>query len=79
MYSNKMGAGSIRRDCSIWEDYLNDITKKHKNVHTSYLRPTGNRFLKMEAEAWKKYVNWEGKAPGEHARDSATYLFKYFR
>jgi len=76
-YTNKMGAGSIRRDCSIWEDFLNDICKSNKNVHTSYVRPTGNRFLKMEAEAWKKYAKWDKKAPAEHARDSATYLFKY--
>lgn len=77
LYKNKLGAGSIRRDCSIWEDYLDSIKKHWKNVHTSYVRPTGNRFLKMDADAWAKYAKWDKKIPGEHARDSATYLFKY--
>jgi hypothetical protein len=75
----KLGAGSIRRDCSIWEDYLTELVKKtSKDINFLFIRPTNNKYLKMDADLWVKYAKYTWtKMPSEHARDSATYLFKY--
>ena len=74
-----MGAGSIRRDCSIWDDFLNDKVKVYKEtVLFVFISPKGNKYLKMDKELWKQYAKWEdNKMPSEHARDSATYIFSY--
>lgn len=75
----KLGAGSIRRDCSIWEEYLTELIKKSgKDISFQFIRPTNNRYLKMPPQEWVKYAKFTWtKIPSEHARDSATYLFKY--
>lgn len=75
----KLGAGSIRRDCSIWEDYLTDTIKKlGKDINFLFVRPTKNIYLKMDPDKWRTMAKYMGqKLPSEHARDSATYLFKY--
>ena len=75
----KLGAGSIRRDCSIWEDYLTELVKKtSKDINFLFIRPTNNKYLKMDADTCAKYAKYTWtKMPSEHARDSATYLFKY--
>ena len=74
-----LGAGSIRRDCSIWEDYLNEKAKLYNmTVLFTFISPKGNKYLKMDKEVWKQIAKWgESKMPSEHARDSATYLFSY--
>lgn len=75
----KLGAGSIRRDCSIWEDYLEELVKRtSKDITFIFVRPTNNKYLKMNPHEWTKYSKYQGnRMPSEHARDSATYLFKY--
>ena len=74
----KLGAGSIRRDCSIWEDFLGEMIANGLPVRLNLRKPTGNKFLKMNPESWRRYAKYtETKLPNEHARDSATYLFSY--
>jgi hypothetical protein len=75
----KLGAGSIRRDCSIWEDFLTDLLKKcGKDINFLFIRPSKNIYLKMDPDKWRVFSKYSApKLPSEHARDSATYLFKY--
>jgi hypothetical protein len=75
----KLGAGSIRRDCSIWEDFLTDFIKvSGKDLNFIFIRPSNNIYLKMDSDKWRMMAKYNApKLPSEHARDSATYLFKY--
>ena len=62
------GAGSVKRDCSIWEDFLTDmeipfVTTKPGNVAT-----------KVTPSWFRKMTGWEGRC-SEHARDAAMLVF----
>ena len=62
------GAGSVKRDCSIWEDFLTDmeipfVTTKPGNVAT-----------KVTPSWFRKLTGWEGRC-SEHARDAAMLVF----
>lgn len=62
------GAGSVKRDCSIWEDFLSDmeipfVTTKPGNVAT-----------KVTPSWFRKLTGWEGRC-SEHARDAAMLVF----
>lgn len=62
------GAGSVKRDCSIWEDFLIDseipfLTTKPGNVAT-----------KVTPSWFSKLTGWEGRC-SEHARDAAMLVF----
>ncbi len=61
------GAGSIKRDCQIWSDFLlsNDIP--HKAV-----RPQPGA-TKWTAERFNKVTGWD-KRTNEHARDAALLV-----
>lgn len=64
------GAGSIKRDAKIWEDFLSDIGVNHEMV-----APAKNR-TKLDAEMFKKYTGWENPT-NEHSRDAAMLVFNY--
>ena len=62
------GAGSVKRDCSIREDFLTDseipfLTTKPGNVAT-----------KVTPSWFRKLTGWEGRC-SEHARDAAMLVF----
>ena len=62
------GAGSVKRDCSIWEDFLIDsgipfVTTKPGNVAT-----------KVTPSWFRKLPGWVGRC-SEHARDAAMLVF----
>ena len=62
------GAGSVKRDCSIWEDFHIDmeipfVTTKPGNVAT-----------KVTPSWFRKLTGWEGRC-SEHARDAAMLVF----
>ena len=62
------GAGSVKRDCSIWEDFLTDmeipfVTTKPGNVAT-----------KVTPSWFRKLTGWEGRC-SDHARDAAMLVF----
>lgn len=66
--AKKQGAGSVKRDCSIWEDFLTDmeipfVTTKPGNVAT-----------KVTPSWFRKLTGWEGRC-SEHARDAAMLVF----
>lgn len=62
------GAGSIKRDCSLWEEFLTS-----KGIPFVPVAPKANR-TKMKPEAFAKYTGW-AKRTSEHARDAAMLVF----
>lgn len=62
------GAGSIKRDCQIWQEFLSS-----KSIPFAAVAPKANR-TKMRAEAFKKYTGWTSRT-SEHARDAAMLVF----
>jgi hypothetical protein len=63
------GAGSIKRDAKIWEDFLKDIKCPFEAV-----APKNNR-TKLDADTFKKITKWE-KQTNVHGRDSAMLVFQ---
>lgn len=59
-----MGAGSVRRDCSIWEDFLADL-----GIEFHAIAPKDNT-TKRDADFFKAVTGWQGRT-SEHARDAA--------
>ena len=64
------GAGSIKRDCSRWEEFLT-----HHEIPFEEVPPKNNR-TKMSADAFKKLTGWQSKT-NEHGRDSAALCFGF--
>jgi len=62
------GAGSVKRDCSIWEDYLTDL-----GVEWHAVAPKNNA-TKLNATFFEKITGWKGRT-SEHARDAAMLVF----
>ena len=62
------GAGSIKRDCAIWEDYL-----KANHIPFELVAPKSNK-TKVTAEYFKKVTGWEWQT-NEHGRDAALLIF----
>jgi predicted RNase H-like nuclease (RuvC/YqgF family) len=60
-------AGSIKRDCQRWEEFLT-----HHNIPFEKVAPRNNR-TKMTANAFKMLTGWQGKT-NEHSRDSAALI-----
>lgn len=63
-----MGAGSVKRDASIWEEFcqLYDV---------NLLRvPPKNNTTKLSADAFARITGWKGRT-SEHARDAAMLVF----
>ena len=58
------GAGSVERDCKIWEDFLTDLGIDFEMVH-----PKNNK-TKLSAEVFKKVTGYEG-GTSQHSRDAA--------
>jgi hypothetical protein len=66
----EQGAGSIKRDCSIWEDFL--VNSKIPFEMTS----PGKVKTKVTAEYFKKLTGYEGKT-SEHSRDAGLLCYRY--
>lgn len=62
------GAGSVKRDCSIWEDFLTDL-----GVEFHPVAPKNNA-TKLNATFFEKITGWKGRT-SEHARDAAMLVF----
>jgi len=62
------GAGSIKRDCQRWEEWLVMHDIPHGKV-----APRANR-TKLTAEQFRKITGWEGRT-NEHGRDAAMLCF----
>lgn len=63
-----MGAGSIKRDCSIWKEFF----ALHKLANTP-VAPRHNN-TKLKAPEFQCITGWAGKT-NEHGRDAAMLIF----
>lgn len=62
------GAGSVKRDCNIWEDFLTDY-----GIPFVMVRPNKSR-TKLTAEQFNKLTGWKYKT-NNHGRDAAMLIF----
>lgn len=62
------GAGSIKRDCVIWEDFLTD-----HSIPFLARKPAAGA-TKWSAEAFQRVTGWKGRT-NEHARDAAALVY----
>ena len=62
------GAGSVKRDASIWEDWC-----KENGYQAIFIKPMG-KGLKKSAEDFKRITKWEGRT-NEHSRDAAMIVY----
>jgi len=63
------GAGSIKRDCSIWEEYLTANDINHKAI-----APQANT-TKLSAAQFEKMTGYKLRT-SEHARDAAMLVYQ---
>ncbi len=63
------GVGSVKRDCSIWEDFLTD-----NGIDFEMVPPKFN-MTKLKAEPFHKITGYK-KQTNEHGRDAAMLVFK---
>jgi len=61
------GAGSIKRDCAIWEDFCESC-----DIPFEFVRP--GRGTKPTPEYFKMITKWKGRT-SNHARDAAMLVF----
>lgn len=64
------GAGSVKRDSGIWEDFLKDNLINYESVAPS------NNTTKTNAATFKALTKWN-KRTSEHARDAAMMVFGF--
>lgn len=62
------GAGSIKRDCKIWQEFC-----EYHKIPFKMLPPQKGQ-TKWTAEYFKRLTGWEGRT-SEHARDAAALVF----
>jgi len=62
------GAGSVKRDCKIWEDFLTD-----KKIPFELVPPKANK-TKTTAAQFKAVTKWQPRT-NEHARDAAMLVY----
>lgn len=63
-----MGAGAVKRDCKIWEDFL----KAHGIKF--WAKPPQKGATKWEQDQFKAVIGWKGRT-SEHARDAALLVW----
>lgn len=64
------GVGSVKRDASIWDDYLKDLDVEYEMV-----APKRN-VTKLTQERFKAITGWE-KRTNEHSRDAAMLIYGF--
>lgn len=63
------GAGSIKRDSKIWEDFLKDL-----GIDYDLVAPKNNK-TKLNADIFNKITGWVG-ITSVHGRDAAMLVYK---
>ena len=67
------GVGSVKRDASIWDDFLSDLCKTNKNVKYEMVAPKRN-VTKLTGESFKAITKWQSRT-NEHNRDAAMLVY----
>ena len=65
--AKKQGAGSVKRDCSIWEDFCKDYGIPY------WAKPPVKGATKVSAEYFKMISHYQGRT-SEHSRDAAMLV-----
>ena len=68
--AKQQGAGSIKRDCRIWEAFFKDYEIRNEPLDPKDI------MTKLDDEQFRRITKWE-KQTNEHARDAAMMVFKY--
>jgi hypothetical protein len=64
------GAGSVKRDFAIWEDFAKTEGIPFEGV------PLTKALKKLDAATFKRYTGWEART-SEHARDAAMLCWNH--
>lgn len=64
------GIGSVKRDCSIWEEFL-----RHHKIAFELVHPAKNK-TKLDAQTFSHYTHWPYET-SEHSRDAAMLVWGY--
>lgn len=64
------GAGSIKRDCKIWEDFLT-----YHMIEFDLVAPKNNR-TKLSVASFTRITGWKERT-SNHARDAAMLVYGY--
>lgn len=62
------GAGSVKRDCSIWQEFC-----EYHGIPFQAIAPARGQ-TKWTAEYFKRLTGWQGRT-SQHARDAAALVF----
>lgn len=63
------GAGSIKRDCQIWEEFF-----ELHNIPHEFVAPKNN-ITKLDAKLFANYTGYKGQT-NEHSRDAAMLVYQ---
>jgi len=66
-WEKMQGAGSVKRDCSIWEDFCTDLGIPFQ------AQPPQGGMTKVTSAYFKMITNWTGRT-SNHARDAAMLV-----
>lgn len=64
------GVGSVKRDASIWDEFLKD-----QGIEYEMVAPKRN-ITKLTQATFKQYTGWKSKT-NEHGRDAAMLVFGF--
>ena len=67
--AKRQGAGSVKRDCSIWYEFLSGLV----GVPFLPVSPKG-KGAKLNAAAFERLTGWQGRT-SEHGRDAAMLVW----
>lgn len=74
--SKAQGAGSVKRDSKIWEDFLSDLEEQSKGLLTfEMIHPVKNG-TKLNQETFTKVTGITSRT-NEHGRDAFMLVFNY--
>lgn len=62
------GAGSVKRDCAIWQTFCEEIGVEYRMISPK------NNTTKLTAAQFKVLTGWEAKT-NEHSRDAAMLIY----
>lgn len=65
--AKKQGAGSVKRDCKIWEDFLKDNEIEFEMIHPL------KGGTKLDSNQFKRLTHWT-KQTNEHGRDAGMLV-----
>jgi len=71
MRAKAQGAGSVKRDCKIWEDFLTD------NEAFFIMKSPSAKGAKINHKLFKLYTGWDGGRTNAHCRDAGMLIYGY--